>query len=84
MEWTTRIIFDKINEALTGLTQQEAYDIIISYKRKLEHIYPMIKLDKKRQKNIERIKIIKLLKAGVIINKQAFMQFYKITPEDLK
>jgi hypothetical protein len=46
MEWNRRIIFDKINETLKGLTQQEAYDIIISYKKQLEYLYPMIKTTK--------------------------------------
>ena len=34
---------EKINEALKGLSQQEAYDLICEYKKKMEWIYPTIK-----------------------------------------
>jgi len=33
---------DKINKALEGLSQQEAYDLICYLKKKIEYIYPTI------------------------------------------
>lgn len=35
-------VIQKINNALKGLTQQEAYDIICYYKKQLKDKYPMI------------------------------------------
>ncbi len=37
---------NKINEALIGLSQQEAYDLICEYKERFEEIYPMIDKNK--------------------------------------
>jgi len=49
---------NKINEALKGLSQQEAYDLICEYMKRIEWIYPTIKKvgEKERAKrNKEKI-----------------------------